>query len=471
MPYNAASNPSGPFTVELWAKPARVVSDLFCPAASVDASQNGGLSRFGWIFYQTPASTWEFRVGGFNGYVLTNSSGSAEIGAWNHLVGVYDGANASFYVNGQLVEGPSVATGFSPNTNNTIPLRLGATTLTNRTFDGWVDEVAFYANALGADRIAAHYNTASSDVSGYAAQVLADQPLGYWHLDEPAYATPGGLLPGALNLGWLGSAANGLYEPGALPGVPGVPSPVFGQSNYACQLNGPGYIDMAGWALNFTGPLSLALWIKANPANGSLQTIASKGASSYRLILDGTGHPRFADGGQPSGDVIGPARIDDGAWHQLIGVYDGANTESLYVDGQLAASTNGATAAVAGNGSDFLIGVNPDEALVPLFNGVVDEVCIFTNALSAAQVQQLFLAAIPALPAPPVFQRITHVGGAVLLTWSAVAGKVYQVQYNTALTQTNWNNLGNAITATNSALSASDVMPGSQRFYRVLLLR
>jgi len=273
-----------------------------------------------------------------------------------------------------------------------------------------------------------------------------------------------------VNLGFLGSEADGTYEPGSLPGVPGVPSLAFGLSHSACRLNGSGYLDMPGGALDFTGPLSLVLWAKADPANGYLQTIASKGAGSYRLLLDGTGHARFADGEQPFGDLVGPGRIDDGAWHQLAGVYDGVNTESLYVDGQVAASTTGATAALAGTENDLFIGSNPDVGLFQLFNGVVDEVCILTNALSAAQVQQLFAAGANAPPLPPLFKSITPNGGALLLTWSAVAGRLYQLQYKTVLTQTNWNNLGTAITATNITASASDVLIDSQRFYRVVLL-
>src|SRR5262249_29389877 len=158
------------------------------------------------------------------------------------------------------------------------------------------------------------------NVNGYAAQVLADQPVGYWHLDEPEYSMPDA-LPAAIAFGFLGSAANGFYEAGSVPAVPGVPGPAFGSNNYACQLSRSGYLDLSsGGVLNFTGPLSLVLWVKASPASGNTQTIASRGAGSYRLLLDGSGHPRFADGEQPFGDLVFLGRIDDGAWHQLAGV-------------------------------------------------------------------------------------------------------------------------------------------------------
>jgi hypothetical protein len=469
VPYHPTLNPRGAFSVELWAKPAQVVSDLFCAAASVAAWPEVEGSRFGWVFYQA-AGAWEFRLGGgLGGYAATNSGGSPLIGAWNHLVGVYDGANASLYANGQLVAGPTMVSGFLLNTNIHIPLRFGATTFPNRSFDGSVDEVAFYTNVLGADRIAAHYNTASSNPSLYAAQVLADQPAGYWHLDEPAYVGPGP-LPVAVNLGFLRSEADGIYQPGCLPGVLGVPGVATAPNNTACRLNGSAHLKMRGATLNLTGPFSVVLWVKAEPANGTPQTIVSKGTGSYRLWLDGSGHPHFAAGEQPSGDLVGPGRIDDGAWHQLAGVYDGINAEFLYVDGQLVASTHGATFPVTGNGNDLFIGSNPDVGLFQLFNGVVDEVCILTHALSAAQLQQLFAVAAVVPSTPPVFTSFTRNDGNLLLSWSAEVGRRYQVQYNTALTQSNWINLGTILVATSSTLSTSDIITGSQRFYRVVLL-
>ncbi len=43
-------------------------------------------------------------------------------------------------------------------------------------------------------------------------------------------------------------------------------------------------------------------------------------------------------------------------------------------------------------------------------------------------------------------------------------------QDRTNLSQTNWTASGSAITATNSALTASDAMTDLHRFYRVVLL-
>jgi hypothetical protein len=77
---------------------------------------------------------------------------------------------------------------------------------------------------------------------------------------------------------------------------------------------------------------------------------------------------------------------------------------------------------------------------------------------------------IPITVPAPVFQSVTGTGGTVRFTWSAVANVVYQLQYRTNLAQGNWTNLGSAITATNTVMSAADsIGPDPQRFYRLLV--
>jgi len=72
----------------------------------------------------------------------------------------------------------------------------------------------------------------------------------------------------------------------------------------------------------------------------------------------------------------------------------------------------------------------------------------------------------------PMLQSAVKTNGGVKLTWNALTGLLYQVQYKTNLTQGNWINLGGVTTASNSIVNASDVAPADpQRFYRVQLLR
>ena len=77
------------------------------------------------------------------------------------------------------------------------------------------------------------------------------------------------------------------------------------------------------------------------------------------------------------------------------------------------------------------------------------------------------------VPLPPVFKTPAKTGSTLTLVWSAVAGQTYQLQSNSDLSSTNWNNLGGAVLVTNGngTMTASDpIGPGPQRFYRVVVV-
>jgi hypothetical protein len=74
------------------------------------------------------------------------------------------------------------------------------------------------------------------------------------------------------------------------------------------------------------------------------------------------------------------------------------------------------------------------------------------------------------VPAPAV-QALAAGRGSFQLSWTALAGAAYQVQYATNVIQTNWTSLGGVLTATGNPMTVSEtIAPGPPRFYRVVLL-
>ena len=69
----------------------------------------------------------------------------------------------------------------------------------------------------------------------------------------------------------------------------------------------------------------------------------------------------------------------------------------------------------------------------------------------------------------PVIQSETKSSNTFTFTWSATSNQMYQIQYTTNLAQNLWSNLGSPITATNSMVSASNVITFPQQFFRVVL--
>jgi hypothetical protein len=73
-------------------------------------------------------------------------------------------------------------------------------------------------------------------------------------------------------------------------------------------------------------------------------------------------------------------------------------------------------------------------------------------------------------PIAPALQNVKSAAGAISFDWSATMGQTYQVQYNTNLCSSNWNNLDSPLSATNSMLTVSNRLTNGQRYYRLLLL-
>jgi uncharacterized repeat protein (TIGR03803 family) len=70
---------------------------------------------------------------------------------------------------------------------------------------------------------------------------------------------------------------------------------------------------------------------------------------------------------------------------------------------------------------------------------------------------------------PPAFQAAVQSSGQISLTWSAVAGRSYQLQSTTNLAAPDWLPLGAPSTATNTVWTATDSVTENQKFYRAVM--
>jgi uncharacterized repeat protein (TIGR03803 family) len=74
------------------------------------------------------------------------------------------------------------------------------------------------------------------------------------------------------------------------------------------------------------------------------------------------------------------------------------------------------------------------------------------------------------LPVAPKFLSIGSASLGVVLTWSAVPGQVYQLQYAASLSSNAWINLGNPVTAGGTVAGETNLfpfVPPSPRYYRL----
>ena len=428
IPYNAALNPNAPFSVECWVYKTAGAGYPLSPLSSISTTVN----RQGWLIYDNGTS-WTFRLGSSAGYVsqMTSAAGSAEEGKWFHLVCVYDGSQGILYVDGTNAASAPLTGPYEPNPDYETQIGTAANAAFTRNFSGSVDEVAIYTNVLSPAEILAHYNNgiSSSPSTPYQQLVLAQNPVAYYRLNEPAYTAPDpSTLPVTVNAGQVGALANGTEFPGVVAGVAAAPFGGFEAANRACQFDGlNGYVGLGNPdGLNFDGKITMMAWIKPQAVSG-LRNIVSHGyitspnaevqmrinSGQYDLgSWDSTDQTGGASYKMPAGDV--------GRWTFLAGTYDGTRW-NLYWNGVLV-STNSAPLGALSMSADWAIGARGD-GTERFFSGDIDEVAIFTNALTAAQIQQVITAA----NVPPVFaQQPVAPTGTIYegnsLTFSGLAG-------------------------------------------------
>lgn len=180
--------------------------------------------------------------------------------------------------------------------------------------------------------------------------------------------------------------------------------PATGTGDYL-QANA---VDLTRFNLAGVVPYSLAAWVRpfagvsaslggvlgwfrltgwappAGTTNGLMLGVNQTAQTPYVLR-----YPNTAYGG--TGVSATGAAISTGAWHFIVGTYDGTNLR-LYTDGALDATTATAV-AMANTGATPQIGQGQDGTATPQwFYGGVSEVSVWGAALTAAQILALYTA-------------------------------------------------------------------------------
>ena len=158
-----------------------------------------------------------------------------------------------------------------------------------------------------------------------------------------------------------------------------------------------------------TGDFSIVLWV--NTTTTLIDTVplgkhAAGSENGYFIAINTTGgggtanKATFVESEFVSLGTTSTTTVNNGAWHQIVGVYQAGGNESIYVDGSPAESTNAASAMV-GNSAPFLIGgVNQSGTPNARYTGLVDEVQVYNQALTAAQIDFLFQNPTQVIPEP-----------------------------------------------------------------------
>lgn len=210
--------------------------------------------------------------------------------------------------------------------------------------------------------------------------------VGSWNFSETGGSIAHDSSGSGIN-GILGGGAS--FDPGAGPGGGGAVALAFGG----------GYVTM-GQQFAFSGstPFSVQAWVELVPGDTRYMLPVGDNLSGmpvgYILELNrpNPGYSTHADA-WGSGVITPPssAVINDGAWHQVVGVYD-STTMSVYVDGVFQNSTGRGTIAP---GADFVVGgLDVGGTDQGFYGGLISDVAVWDSALTAGDIASLYQATL-----------------------------------------------------------------------------
>ena len=208
-------------------------------------------------------------------------------------------------------------------------------------------------------------------------------PVAHWKFDEGA---------GTVALDSSGNGNDGIFV--------GDPQWVAGVMGGALEFNGDDYLDCGnGPSLQIQDAITISFWFNVVAFENTWEGFLAKGDNSYRVSRGGGNGDATHMGisgtsaGGGNGWFNGNAIVTGGVWHHFAGTYDGAEGK-IYIDGVLDATSPG-TGQINISDYNFYIGENA-QATGRFLHGILDDVRIYNQALSANEVSELATIKAPA---------------------------------------------------------------------------
>jgi uncharacterized protein YjdB len=286
-------------------------------------------------------------------------------------------------VNGQSVAGFASGTF---NYNITLPSGAVVPTVTATSLDALTTSPSTVSYALPASipgtavvKVTSSDGTTSNTYTiQFTVSSASTSAVGFWKLDETS--------------GTVASDSSGNHLNGTL-----INGPVWTAGKVGNSLDFDGVndeVDLGTPAeLQFTGAMSLAAWVYVDSYSGEGRIISKENGSnsrSWTLYTNSAGKGVFqiATGASSSITVLTAGTLPVGQWVHLAGVFEPGAALRIYVDGTLSNSNLSSIPSTQYNNSQHVfIGRRPDFSNA--FNGKIDEVYVFGNALTGTEIATL----------------------------------------------------------------------------------
>ncbi len=377
------------YTWSVWVRPLDVSTQQIIMSATDENGFGDGNTAGEFNIGRTSGTCeWTFGDNGDN-TISVNISTSSD---WQHWVGVKNGLNIDFYINGFL---RGSKTNAESGSRNPLSLRIGSPHAAERFFHGFLDEVKIYPYARTADQIKQDYAAGLAGIGtphGIAAAFgsksdnwMSDGLVGYWKFDEPAgtYDDDGDYDDA------IDSSGNGITGDADMSAS--TTAGKYGNSLIMESGDAMYYGDNLGFESN--NPFSIFLWLNTSYDEAVIlrKMVDGETYCGYQIYLassDWRVNIRSDDTTDNTIDINGLTDFGDGEWHYVGFTYDGSSRAEglkLYVDGE---NDNG---SVIHNSLNGTIDNDAELALgMGVLAGRFDEVRIYNRALSPDEIRKLY---------------------------------------------------------------------------------
>ena len=139
------------FTIALWVNPRQIKSGDYQPLIAKEDSS--GNNRNYWISISPGTARVNFAVWASDCATKFTGVSVAQLAlnAWTHIVLTYDGTGEHLYINGTLDTSTAVST--ASLCQSAVPVKLGKETSAFQPFNGLLDEIQIYGQALSTTNV------------------------------------------------------------------------------------------------------------------------------------------------------------------------------------------------------------------------------------------------------------------------------------------------------------------------------
>lgn len=337
-------------------------------------------------------------------------SNTADTTSWHHIcmTVLQSGSNVilKIFLDGVFKNTITSALSLS-NYASTLNFVIGAINYTGSPFsyfNGKLDETSIFGSALS-DGSVSTGQTAGGDIatlynSGTPSDISSLNPVGWWRMGDNDSGT-GTTITDQGSGGNDGTLVNG---PTFVQGVPSVPA-VY-SNTYSLDFDGTN--DYVSTELGVAGQseLTVSSWVKldnSSASRGIVTQYVGGGDRAFRLAcfpttssIQGFWFEVYGAGSYAGFKYASVGAIPTGSWLHVAGVFSQSSCV-CYVNGVASTTTGGLHNAGTGNIATCTDNIDIGrQANADYMDGKIDEVGIWTSALSASDITAIYNSGVPA---------------------------------------------------------------------------